>query len=161
MENDTFDFLSSDLYLLQKNISRISFEKIGSLIKIAVVVQEERLDFRLDFRVGSHLSQFAGRIDEAGFWVIRKTGWRNYKCLHHELYKNIILLPWEQHIPLAAHLPVSPRHMANPAIQGREKRLSFLQRFVSGVPMKQPDVGLQQIWGPKQRPRSSLPQAGH
>jgi len=54
-------------------------------------------------------------------------------------------LPCEQQIPFEAHLAVFPRHIAYPAMQGLVYKLSFLHRNVSGVPMKQPILGPQQI----------------
>lgn len=57
--------------------------------------------------------------------------------------------PCEQQISFEAHLAVFPRHIAYPATQGLVYRLSFLHRYVSGVPMKQPILGPQQILGPK------------
>lgn len=59
--------------------------------------------------------------------------------------KYSLYLPCEQQIPFVAHLAVLPRHIAYPAMQGLAYRLSFLHRYVSGVPMKHPMLGPQQM----------------
>lgn len=74
----------------------------------------------------------------------------------------MILLPWVQHMPSLAHLPVFFRQNEFPAMQGSRswKNPSLMHLVVSGVPMRQPK-GPQQMLGPKHCPECPGPQVTH